>query len=226
MPGLAYIFLDEGGNLDFSPKGTRYFTLTAVSQQRPFPAVDPLISLKWDLIETGLDLQCFHAAEDTQRVRDQVFDVIRMHLASICIDALIVEKPKTGPALQKAEQFFPRMLGYLLKYALQRPPARGADEVLVFTDTIPVNKKRRAIEKALKKALAAELPSGVKYRLFHHYSRSCMGLQVADYCNWAIFRKWERADTRSYDLIRTGVRSEFEIFRTGTRLYYAHPGQP
>ncbi len=32
-----YLFLDEGGNFDFSPAGTRYLTLTAVTATRPFP---------------------------------------------------------------------------------------------------------------------------------------------------------------------------------------------
>jgi hypothetical protein len=223
MSGFAYIFLDEGGNLDFSPKGDRYFTLTSVSQRRPFPAVEPLISLKWDLIEFGLDIQYFHAAEDRQPVRDRVFELIRRYLDSLRIDSLIVEKAKTIPPLQSEDRFYPRMLSYLLRYVLRGAPATGADEVLVFTDTIPVNRKRRTIEKAIKHTLTRELPVGVKYRLFHHCSRSCMGLQVADYCNWAIFRKWERSDRRSYDLIRPAIRSEFDIFRSGSKLQYELP---
>src|SRR5206468_1528937 len=154
----------EGGNLDFSPTGTRFFTLTAVTQVRPFPAVEPLIALKWDLIEYGLDIQRFHAAEDRQAVRDRVFKIIGDHLGSLRLDALIVEKPKTGPSLQEENQFYPRMLGYLLKWVLARHPACGASEVLVFTDTIPVNKKRQVIEKVIRQTMAKELPADVKYR--------------------------------------------------------------
>ena len=36
MNRYRYIFLDEGGNFDFSPKGTRFFTLTSVTKARPF----------------------------------------------------------------------------------------------------------------------------------------------------------------------------------------------
>jgi hypothetical protein len=75
-------------------------------------------------------------------------------------------------------------------------------------------------QKAVKETLTEMLPDQMKYRVLHHASKSSFGLQVADYCNWAIFRKWERGDTRSYDLIRSRVKSEFEIFRTGTRKYY------
>ncbi len=33
---FLYIYLDEGGNFDFSANGTKYFTLTSVTTVRPF----------------------------------------------------------------------------------------------------------------------------------------------------------------------------------------------
>lgn len=197
--------------------------MTSVATVRPFPATDELINLKYDLVEFGLDIEYFHATEDRQAVRDRVFAIIAKHLGAFRVDSLIVEKPKTGAALQKENQFYPRMLGYLLRYVLGTLPRRKVEEILVFTDTIPIQRRRRAIEKAIKQTLAKDLPPGIKYRLFHHSSMSCMGLQVADYFNWAIFRKWERDDTRSYDIIKNGIKSEFDIFRTGTTYYYSPP---
>jgi hypothetical protein len=64
------------------------------------------------------------------------------------------------------------------------------------------------------------LPSGVTYSVLHHDSKSNFGLQIADYLTWAVYRKWDRNDSRSYDLIRKFVQSEFDIFRTGTTYYY------
>ena len=31
-----YIFLDEGGNLDFSLNGSKYFSLSCIAMERPF----------------------------------------------------------------------------------------------------------------------------------------------------------------------------------------------
>jgi hypothetical protein len=45
-------------------------------------------------------------------------------------------------------------------------------------------------------------------------------LQVADYCTWAIQRKWERGDTRSYDLIEDKIESEFDAWEIGANHYY------
>lgn len=94
------------------------------------------------------------------------------------------------------------------------------NDVIVITDTVPVNKKRQAIEKGVQLALAKMLPQGGKYHILHHSSRSHYGLQVADYCCWAVFRKWQRNDMDCYDLIKEGIQSEFDIFRNGTKHYY------
>ena len=220
MSRCAYIFLDEAGNFDFSPKGTRYFVLTSVSARRPFAPHGPLDDYKHDCLEFGLDTEYFHCAEDNPRVRRRVFELIAAHLDGLRIDSLIVEKPKTGPALREDRRFYPEMLGYLLKYVLPRELNGDTEEVIVITDAIPVQKKRRAIEKAIRRTLAEMLPAGMRYRVLHHQSRSHYGLQVADYCCWAVFRKWQRGETEHYDRIRPALRSEFDIFRSGTGYYY------
>ncbi len=220
QPRCLYIFLDEGGNLDFSRGGTKYFTLSSISLQRPFLLDPKLHNLKFDILECGLDLERFHAAEDRQAVRDLVFKVIQSHLTTFRLDTLIVEKVKTGPALQPVEFFYPRMLGYLLRHIIRQVSWQTLDEVIVITDTLPVAKKRDAIQKGIKQTLARMLPSGVKHRVLHHASQSSMGLQVADYCNWAIYRKWEKGDSRSYVLIQKALRSEYDIFEKGTTCYY------
>lgn len=107
MNTYLYVFLDEGGNFDFSPSGTRYFTFTSVTKARPFQIAPILDHLKYDLIETGLNFEYFHAAEDRQAVRDQVFHAIQRFLPSLRIDSLIVDKCKTGPALQDEQHFLP-----------------------------------------------------------------------------------------------------------------------
>jgi len=213
---IVYIFLDEGGNLDFSRKGTKYFTLTCLAKVRPFSGYKELTELKYNLMEQGKNIEYFHASEDRQDVRDQVFGVIEKYRNKIRVDSLIVEKQKIETALQDSDKFFPKMLGFLIPHTIKALISKNSDidQILIFTDTFPVKSRKRAMEKAIKKILAAEL-SGVPYRIYHHSSRSNSYLQMADYLNWAIFRKWERGDTRSYDLIQGAVKSEIEIFHSG-----------
>lgn len=217
MTHCTYIFIDEAGNLDFSAGGSRYFVLAGVSMKRPFQWFQSLDDYKYDCIEYGLDNEYFHCTDDNKHVRGRVFDIIDDHLDAMCIDYLVVEKSKTAPALRDDKRFYPEMLGCLLKFMLPEEFSIDADEIIVITDTIPVNKKRKAIEKGIRLALAKMLPSAMKYRMLHHDSRSHYGLQAADYCCWAVYRKLQTGETSWFDHIRPAVRSGFDIFEEETR---------
>lgn len=222
LPTL-YIFLDEGGNFDFSRSGTRFFTLTCVSLYRPFRLHTALDTYKYNLIEhrikPRIEMEYFHCANDNRHVRSKVFEMLGQEVPPESVDAVIVEKCKTGPALQAPEKFYPKMLGYLLRFAIEKA-AHGLGEVVVITDSLPVAGKRKAIEKAIKTTLAEMLPDRTPYRVMHHASSAHYGLQIADYFNWAIFRKWEHEDPDAFQSIAPQMRSEFEIFRHGARRYY------
>lgn len=222
LPTL-YIFLDEGGNFDFSPTGSKYFTLTCVSLYRPFTLHTDLDTYKYDLIEhrivPRIEMEYFHCADDNRHVRSRVFSMLADSVPHDAVDSVVIEKRKTGTALQPPEKFYPKMLGYLLRYAVEKA-SRGVGEVVVITDSLPVAKKRKAIERSVKMVLADMLPSGTPYRVMHHSSRAHYGLQIADYINWAIYRKWEHNDPVPYNIIRPQIRSEFDIFRKGVRYYY------
>jgi hypothetical protein len=213
---FLYIFLDEAGNLDFSKNGTRYFVLAGVAKERPFHAYKELTELKYDLVERGMGLEYFHAAEDNQATRNQVFDIIEKNLADVAVDSIIVEKQKVPKALHADEQFYPKVLGTLLREILRQYPLAEFAEVIVFTDSLPVSRKRAAVEKGVKRTLTAMLPASVRYRVLHHASKSNMDLQIADYCTWAIYRKWNGGDERSFNRVKAAVRREWDVLQAGT----------
>lgn len=213
-----YIFLDEGGNFDFKSKGTRYFCLSCITIQRPFILNITLDQYKYDLVEYGLDTEFFHCADDNMHVRDKVFSMIQENLNNLSIDSLIVEKSQTPLSIQDDKHFYPKMLGNLLRHVVNRYYLPNIKEIIVVTDTIPVNKKRKAIEKSIKIILAEMLPKEAQYRILHHASKAHYGLQIVDYCNWAIFRKWERCDDTYYRLIKKSLKSELNIFEEQLEL--------
>lgn len=213
---FLYIFLDEAGNLDFSKNGTRYFVLAGVVKERPFHAYKELTELKYDLVEHGMGLEYFHAAEDNQATRNQVFDIIEKNLADVAVDSIIVEKQKVAKTLHADEQFYPKVLGTLLREILKQYPLAEFAEVIVFTDSLPVMRKRGAVEKGVKMTLSAMLPATVRYRVLHHASKSNLDLQIADYCTWAIYRKWNSQDARSFERVRPAVRREWDVLAAGT----------
>ncbi len=193
MNERVYVFLDESGNLDFSARGTRYFVLASVSMKRPFQVNDALDGYKYDCIEYGLEHEGFHCADDNAHVRSRVFDIIGDRLEGVEIHSLVVEKSRIASDTRAEARFYPEMLGTLLRTVLETPLHAAAKEIVVITDTLPLKRRRRAIEKAVKVTLERMLPNSPRHRILHHDSRSHYGLQVADYCCWAIFRKseWE-----------------------------------
>ena len=210
---VLYIFLDESGNFDFSLNGTKYFIITAVTKERPFYAFKELTEMKYDLIESGFGIEYFHATEDSRKTRNEVLQIITRHLNGISIDSIIAEKSRTAVALRSEDRFYPELLGVLLQKIIERQNLSIFREVIIFTDTIPINRKREMIAKSIKTTLSEKLPSGIQYRIYHHASKSNVDLQIADYCNWAIYRKWASGDDRSYGLIKDAIQSELEIYR-------------
>jgi hypothetical protein len=215
------MFLDESGDLNFSRSGSKYYVITALSLTRPFPPLIPLMELKHDLWESDVELEYFHAAEDSQIVRDQVFNILTASLGSFRVDAVVVEKPKTHPTLQKDHgRFYQKMFEILLKYVLQGQ-SKAFDKMIICSDVIPVHQKRRSIEKGIKQNLSLwAKQDGNSYAIQYCASKSELNLQVVDYLCWAISRKHERNDLRSYNLIRNCIRSEFDVFQLGTTLFY------
>jgi hypothetical protein len=70
-----------------------------------------------------------------------------------------------------------------------------------------MKRHRRAVEKAFKMYLRQELGDR-PFSVLHHSSAGHSGLQAVDYCTWAVYRKWQMGDVRSYALIQSLVRTE------------------
>ena len=87
----------------------------------------------------------------------------------------------------------------VLRFIFRGRVRHDTSQVLVYTDTLPFNKKqaRGAVEVAIKKSCRDDLGDR-PFHVFNHRLESNAWLQVADYCTWAIQRKWENLDDSSY----------------------------
>ena len=153
-----FIFIDESGGFDFSPKGTKYFVLSAVSTLSPL-GKERLEEIKYDLMKNGNDLEYFHAAEDKQVVRNQVYDFIE-NLENIEIDSVIVQQNKTNPSLyisekkkksKKGTKLYTIALRTLLRYIFCRYDISAkVDQVVIVLSSIFDVNKRELIKKTIK----------------------------------------------------------------------------
>lgn len=210
--------MDESGNFDFSVRGTKYLTISALSVTRPFPGFHQLSDLKYDLWEKGSKIEYFHASNDPRWLRDRVFNVIQNYLVKLKVDSLIIEKRKTYESLQHDRgRFYKKMIEILIRYVLQGHTWHYVHEIVLILDRIPIEPQRSIIEASIKLAVGqwAKQTKG-RYFIYFLQSKSDLNLQVIDYINWAIYRKWEFDDPSDYNKISSCVTSEFDVFRRST----------
>jgi hypothetical protein len=141
-------------------------------------------------------------------VRDQVFRILR-DCAPFDLDFLIVEKADIPEAEREPTAFYPRFGHALIETVLAHFTEDG-EPIVVITDRLPVKRHRNAVEKAFKIAIRQTLGDRA-FTIVHHASAAHGGLQAADYCLWAVQRKWKTGDERSYRLIADLIRSEKKL---------------
>jgi len=156
-------------------------------------------------------VEYFHAAEDQQSTRNEVFGIIARCLEGVRFDSIYLDKHKAREGRKKGHSYYVTLLESLLKHLIDDHDMTVFREVIVFTDRIPVNKKRGEVEKAVKQTLSRKLPKGTRYRIFHHDSKSNFDLQIADYFNWAAFRFLRDDDRRSFKIIEPAIRRIWEL---------------
>lgn len=206
MEGTPYVFLDESGDFNFGDEGSAYFIVTAVTMRRPIEIDSALSEYRYECLDSGWGLEYFHCAKDGPVVRRRVFEIIRDHLSQMQIDFVVVDKSKTEPASQDPVRFYPKVVGRLLTCVISRTGVRDRQRIVIVTDRIAVKRTRVAVEKATRDALPGASGGGPGYDLYHHESGSHFGLQVADYCCWAIQRKWSGRDDRYFAMIEPALR--------------------
>jgi hypothetical protein len=210
--GVAvYLFFDESGNLDFSENGSRWFCFGALTLRDPGPLTAEFARLRYAFLEQGLELQCFHAAEDRQVVRNEVFGALTQ-VGGFDFDVLVADKQLTPGVLRDPFEFYARLGYVLMDSVLER--FRELDEpIVIITDSLPVQRERKALGKAFRTAIRDSL-RGRPFTIMHHTSAAHAGLQAVDYCTWAVNRRL-RGDDRPYELIRRWIKGEWEAFKVG-----------
>lgn len=213
------VFADETGNFDFSRgrSASKYFILTTITVP-DFSVGEALLALRRDLAWRGVHLNAeFHATEDPQAVRNEVFAVLAQH--DFRVDATILQKSKAQPSIRSSDERFYQMAWFLhLQHVAPRICSAG-DELFVVGASLGTKRRRAGFHGAVERVVRQVTPT-TTFRAASWSGVSDPCLQAADYCAWAIQRKWESGDARSHTLIGGKIRSEFDVFRTGTTEYY------
>ena len=197
----THLFLDEAGNFDFGPNGTRWLVLTCVKIPWDRRRVAHLADLRHQLLLEGVALEYFHASEDNRRVRQRFLEVVAPWLPPAAVKAWALRKSEIEERLRTPERFYPAFVGPLVERHVGLDPNR----VFVFSDSLPLNKKRHAMEKAVSAELASRSMGRGSHTFLHHSSKSNFDLQIADYCSWAIWRSLTKGDHQAVDTLGQSI---------------------
>ncbi|MBI2881643.1 MAG: DUF3800 domain-containing protein [Candidatus Tectomicrobia bacterium] len=208
-----HVHLDESGNLGFSPRDTRYYVFAVAWTYDPAPLATELTESRFSLLKNGHNIEAFHAAEERKENRNTVVSILSRH-ENWQFAGIVIEKAKVDPRHYEPHKFYPRFATIPLTVAFSRALRSTTDHVLVFTDALPMKKHRKSVEKAIKITCRKMLPRILRFESFHHHRASNAWIQVADYCSWAVYRKWEHGDDRTYNQLRSYlVTEEIEFFK-------------
>lgn len=210
-----YLFADESGNTDFARKrgATRYFAVGTVhiAGDAAVEAIrSDLLRLRTDLAWAGRGIiDGFHASEDAQAVRDEVFAVLRAH--PLTVDVTVFEKSKIRPTERHdpAALFAFAWREHLARLAVDLFAGDGG--LLVVLATVGTHALRAAIRRSLE-SMTRECAWPRQPRIAFASAASDPALQVADYATWAVTRARNartRARSRSSATLcdRTSTRS-------------------
>lgn len=177
-----------------------------------------LLSLRRKLAWEGAELgEYFHATTDKQAVRDRVFETIVKR--PFTVQATIMEKSKAQPQVRIDKPRFYKT-GYFFHF--KNGVSRLLDDrsqTLVTTASLGARKEQAAFQDAVSDVMRQTNRAGEwKADFMPCHADPC--LQVADYCAWALQRKWERGDDRSYTLISDRMTYEYDLWAHGADHYY------
>ena len=213
------VAVDETGNFDFSRSrgATKYLILCSIKSDS-FDFVDKLLALRRELALAGIHLEHgFHASQNPQAVRDRVFGVIAG--LGVRADATIFEKSKAQGHLRTPVRLY-KMAWYLHFGWLAPRVVSHDDRLLALAASLKTKAQKGAFLQAVQDVVNQAAPCR-EYRVAFWDAASEPCLWVADYVAWAVQRKWEAGDSRSYDLVsHLFPRPPFDIWQRGTKHYY------
>ena len=218
MPCM-YLFADEAGDFKFrsGENISRYFILCTI-RTTCCDIGTSLHDLRRDMLLRGSVLgDKFHCSSDRQSTRDEVFALLQRH--EFRIDATILEKRKARPHVcPDGPTFYQYAWHYHAKYVVPRSMVDGHD-LFICAAALETSKGKAAFKLAFNNVIQQTAPR-TRWATDFPPSASEPCLQAADYCAWAIQRKWEMGDTRSYGVIANKIATEFDLWRTGASYYY------
>lgn len=208
---MAYIFLDESGDLGFKESSSRWFlfTIALVSDSR---SLERVVKKVWRPLRRKHkrlgELHAYHADDVTRKRMLQKLVAV----PDLRVLTTILNKEKVYVDLQNQKNYLYNFTANILLDRLHSsrlvPPNEPIYLVIDRKDT-----KKRIRENFLQ-YLSTSMTKrrGGQFSVTLCASHEDKSLQAVDFISWAIFRKYELGETQFYNIIKEKITDERLLF--------------
>lgn len=196
-----FLFIDESGDFDFSESGTKYFVMAGVLTHNPVQTALPLQTLRYRMLEKGMNVSSFHASPDLQLVRDSVFEQI-LNLKDMSAHVVYGSKAVLNDSLRNTQALHFHFTSALMRYHLQSGALKESSRLIVVIDQSLTPKKQSAFHASIK-PLFKEFKRD--FQVFFQSMKTDYNGQIADYVAWAKFKQLERDEHRPWQALTSSL---------------------
>lgn len=212
---MAYIFMDESGDLGFNfrkQKTSKNFVIAFlfVKRKEPIEKIVKKIFRSLTLKERRSHRGVLHCYKEAAKTRTKLLTTL--NTKDVSIISIYLNKKKVYTKLQNEKHI---LYNYVANILLDRICTKN---LIPKNEPIYLIASRRETNRFLnqnfKDYLKNQIQANHKLNIKIEIKPSCdeKGLQAVDFVCWAIFRKREHSDNTYYDLIKQKITEENPLF--------------
>jgi hypothetical protein len=208
---MAYIFLDESGDLGFKPTSSKWFLFTIVLTN-DHKKIEKVIKGIRKGLKKKFKLKELHAYHSNAITKHPMLKRLS-ELDDFKVMCIVLNKKKVYVDLQNQKNYLYNYTANILLDRLHNKKLIKTDEpISLFIDQKDTSKFiRENFEKYLKDNLVKRGNNGkIEIRIKPSHTEKC--LQAVDFVSWAIFRKYEKGDYEYYEDIKDKIVEEKLLF--------------
>lgn len=209
---MAYIFLDESGDLGFKPTSSKWFIFTIVLTNDHRKVEKVIKKIRNGLKKKYKRVNELHAYHSQPLIRKKMLKLLSEN-RDLKVFCVILNKKKVYVDLQNQKNY---LYNYTANILLDRLHHNKKlvdinEPIELYIDQKDTNKFiRDNFEKYLKQNFTKRGNIKVNIKIKPSHTEKC--LQAVDFISWAIFRKYEQNDYEYYEIIKSKVLEENLLF--------------
>ncbi len=207
---MAYIFLDESGDLGFSKNSSKWFMITiAISEDKK--CFERVVKKVWRLLQKKhKHLGELHASHEKDITRTRILNMLAV--CDIKVMAIILNKEKVHIELKNQKNYLYNHAANILLENLHNK------DIIQAGEGIDLVVDRKDTKKSLQENFVNFLTESMskrrkeKFEITLNASHEDKSLQAVDFISWAIFKKYEHGDFEFYEIIKNKIIDEKLLF--------------